>query len=188
MRKMTAAKLHFQNSERVIDRRGASLIMPVSHSQELVPFQVRRNWRTLAWLGKLAVAFLALMLLGAAAFAQKAGTEGGGSRFSDELTKDNSAVVAASAEQIQGVLRGDPGLLLELKQWIANEVAKRGQVLLEDDLSDAEILRRLAWDRDLRLAATRLLQRYGHLLPSAKPFKTLHHRFGGNLGERASLD
>jgi protein involved in polysaccharide export with SLBB domain len=142
MRRMNAAKSHFQNSERVIDR---------------------------AWLGKLTMALLALLLLGAAAFAQKAGTEGGGNRFSDELTKDNSAVVAASAEQIQAVLRSDPGLLLELKQWIANEVAKRGQVLLEEDLSDAEILRRLTWDRDLRLSATRLLQRYGHLLPSAKP-------------------
>jgi protein involved in polysaccharide export with SLBB domain len=103
------------------------------------------------------------------AFAQKAEIEGGASRYSDELQKDNSAVVAASPEQIEGVLRTDPGLLLALKQWIANEVAKRGQVLVEDDLTDAEILRRLTWDRDLRLAATRLLQRYGHLLPSPKP-------------------
>jgi protein involved in polysaccharide export with SLBB domain len=110
-----------------------------------------------------------LLLLNATAFAQKAGTEGGGSRYRDELQKDDSAMVAASAEQIQSVLRSDSGLLLELKQWIASEVAKRGQVLLEEDLSDLEVLRRLTWDRDLRLAATRMLQRYGHLLPTAKP-------------------
>ena len=80
MSKMIAAGFHC----------GPSLITPVSHSQERGVFRVRRNWRMLAWVRKLAVAFLALMFLGATAFAQKAGTEGGGSRFSDELTKDNS--------------------------------------------------------------------------------------------------
>jgi protein involved in polysaccharide export with SLBB domain len=118
---------------------------------------------------QIASVLVMFLLLSATGFAQKAGTEGGASRYPDELQKDNSAVVAASAEQIEGVLRTDPGLLLELKQWISNEVAKRGQVLLEEDLSDAEVLRRLGWDRDLRLAATRMLQRYGHLLPTPKP-------------------
>ena len=111
----------------------------------------------------------AFLLLAMPAFGQRTGTEGGGRRASDELNEDNAAVVAASPEQIAGVLAADPGLLLELKQWIASQAAGRGQVVLEQDLTDAEILRRLTWDREFRLAATRLLQRYGHLLPNIKP-------------------
>ena len=118
---------------------------------------------------KVSAFILAFVLLSPYAFGQGVRTEGAGSRPPDELIKDNAAVVAASPEQIASVLRSDPGLFLELKQWIANEAASRGQVVVEQDLSDSEILRRLSWDREFRLAATRLLQRYGHLLPNILP-------------------
>src|SRR5258706_12538817 len=80
---------------------------------------------------RLFAGILAVLLLGASASGQKISTEGASRRSPDQLKEDDAAVVAASPDQITAVLRSDPGLFLELKQWIANEVATRGQVILE---------------------------------------------------------
>ena len=140
----------------------------IIRGQSIHPSCTRDLGRAFSQYG-LSLFVLAFLLTGVSMFGQAARTEGSGSRSPDELKSDNAAVVAASPDQIAGVLRSDPGLFLELKQWIANQVAGRGQVVLEQDLTDAEILRRLSWDREFRLAATRLLQRYGHLLPTIRP-------------------
>ena len=133
-----------------------------------------------------AVLVLALLGLGTSAFAQAIRAEGSGVRSADELTKDNAAVVSASPEQIAAVLRSDSGLTLELKRWIAKEATTRGQVVLETDLTDAEIVRRLTWDREFRVAATRLLQRYGHLLPKIIPDSEVAREKLEDRQERAS--
>src|ERR1700686_1820845 len=82
-----------------------------------------------------------------------------------ELAKDNLDRVAASESQIAAVLNGSPGLLVELKSWVAKDAADRGQLLKDGDLTDAAIYARLAQDQHFRAAATRLLQQYGYLLP-----------------------
>jgi protein involved in polysaccharide export with SLBB domain len=81
------------------------------------------------------------------------------------LTEDNLNLVAASQSEINDVLRQNPGLLVELKRWMAKDAADRGQILEESDLEDSAIMLRLGQDQKFRAAATRLLQSYGYLLP-----------------------
>jgi polysaccharide biosynthesis/export protein len=92
-----------------------------------------------------------------------------GAISASELAKGNLDRVAASESQITSVLNANPGLLVELKRWVAEDAADRGQLLRDSDLTDAAILSRLGGDVRLRVAATRLLQRYGYLLPKANP-------------------
>ena len=86
-----------------------------------------------------------------------------------DLARDNLDYVAASSIQIREVLAKDAGLLVELKRYVAKEASDNGQVVQESMLSDQAIFARLDRDIRFRSVATRLLQRYGYLLPSANP-------------------
>jgi polysaccharide export outer membrane protein len=86
-----------------------------------------------------------------------------------DLSTQNLNRVAASAAQIEEVLRKDPGLLVELKRLVAKEATDRGQIVQDTDLSDQAIFTRLRDDSAFRGVATRLLQRYGHLIPQFNP-------------------
>jgi hypothetical protein len=86
-----------------------------------------------------------------------------------DLAKENYNRVAASAMDIKGVLLGNPGLMVELKNLIAKEASDSGQVVNEDDLTDQAISGRLINDVAFRAAATRLVQRYRYLLPRVNP-------------------
>jgi hypothetical protein len=46
-----------------------------------------------------------------------------------ELEKENFSRVAAAPSQIKEVLSKEPGLLVELKRWIAKEASDNGQVV-----------------------------------------------------------
>ena len=83
-----------------------------------------------------------------------------------DLARENLGRVAASAAQIRGVLVRDEGLLVELKRWVAKEATDNGQVVDDSTLRDQAIFDRLELDTKFRSVATRLLQRYGYLLPS----------------------
>jgi protein involved in polysaccharide export with SLBB domain len=86
-----------------------------------------------------------------------------------ELAIQNLDRVAASAEQIEEVLRKDPGLMVELKRWVAKEATDNGQVVEDSEITDQAIFDRLAHDVPFRSVATRLLQRYGFLMPTVNP-------------------
>ena len=86
-----------------------------------------------------------------------------------ELTKENLGRVGASPNQIQAVLRQQPGLLVELKRWVAQEAASNGQIVKDSDLTDQKIFARLVSDTQFRSVATRLLERYGYLVPKLNP-------------------
>ncbi len=86
-----------------------------------------------------------------------------------DLEMDNLLRVAASPEQIQGVLLGEPGILVELKRWIAKEASDNGQVVNDEDLTDYAVFDRLRTDVAFRSVATRLVQRYGYLRPTVNP-------------------
>lgn len=102
-----------------------------------------------------------------------------------ELAKDNLNHVAASSAQIRGVLVRDAGLLVELKRWVAKEAADSGQVVEDSDLSDQAIFDRLDRDVGFRSVATRLLQKYGYLLPATNPDSSLGKEEDLILKERA---
>ena len=86
-----------------------------------------------------------------------------------DLAKENLARVAASASQLQAVLVRDPGILVELKLWVAKEATDNGQIVEDSALTGQAILDRLDHDVKFRSIATQLVQRYGYLLPILNP-------------------
>ncbi len=85
------------------------------------------------------------------------------------LAAENLSRVAASATQVEDLLRKEPGLLVELKRWVAKEATDRGQILDDAELTDQAIFERLTRELEFRARATRLLQRYGYLMPKLNP-------------------
>jgi len=102
-----------------------------------------------------------------------------------ELAKDNYSRVAASPAQIKTVLVQDAGLLVELKLWIAKDATDNGQVVEDADLSEDAIFERLDRDLAFRSVATRLLRRYGYLMPTPDPNSNLGKEQEFVLKERA---
>lgn len=86
-----------------------------------------------------------------------------------DLSKENLGRVAASATQIREVLVKDAGILVELKRWVAKEATDNGQIVEDSALTDDAIFERLNRDPAFRSVATRLVQRYGYLLPEINP-------------------
>ena len=102
-----------------------------------------------------------------------------------DLAKENLSRVSASSVQIQEVLLKDTGLLVELKRWVAKEATDNGQVVEDSNLSDQAIFDRLDRDVAFRSVATRLLQKYGYLLPSPNPDSSFGKEEDLLLKERA---
>ena len=86
-----------------------------------------------------------------------------------ELARHNLAQVGASAEDIKVVLVKSPGLMVEVKRWVAKDATDQGQIITEHDLADDAIFERLQNDVRFRSAITQLLQRYGYLMPVVNP-------------------
>jgi polysaccharide biosynthesis/export protein len=102
-----------------------------------------------------------------------------------ELAKENSDRVAAAAPEIQAILAKDSGLLVELKHIVAREATSNGQVVDDTELTDQAIFDRLTHDVGFRATATRLLRRYGYLLPAFNPNSEIAKQQDLVLKERA---
>jgi polysaccharide export outer membrane protein len=103
---------------------------------------------------------------------QREPLDGSAARRSSEasdLVKENLDRVGASAEQIRAVLTKEPGIMVELKRWVARDAANSGQIVEDSALSDQGIFERLDQDLMFRAVATRLVQRYGYLSPAINP-------------------
>lgn len=145
----------------------------------------RVDWPSIVSLTVRAVA-CAVLLWGATASAQQRRNESSTVPPTD-LALDNLELVGASEAQIGDVLRKDPGLLVELKRWVAKDAADRGQVVQDSDLSDGAIFTRLSSDQKFRAVATRLLQRYGYLLPKLNPDSEQAHERDLFMQERVRI-
>jgi protein involved in polysaccharide export with SLBB domain len=88
---------------------------------------------------------------------------------SSDLGRENLSRVAASATELKIVLLKDPGLMVELRRWIAKDATDHGQVISDSDLTNDAIFERLATDSQFRSVATQLVQRYGYLIPRVNP-------------------
>jgi len=103
----------------------------------------------------------------------------------DDIVADNLDRVAATADQILEVVNKDTGLIVELKSAIARDAGESGQILEESDLSDTALATRLREDLRTRVLATRLLRRYGYLVPKVNPDSDLAQEQKLVLQERA---
>src|SRR5258707_2283536 len=88
---------------------------------------------------------------------------------SPDIISDNLDKVAASADQILEVVNKEAGLMVELKRLLAQDAGVSGQILEESDLTDVAVAERLRSELRARVLATRLLQRYGYLVPRLNP-------------------
>ena len=104
-----------------------------------------------------------------------------------DLANQNMSRVAAAAPQIQAVLARDAGILVELKTWVAKEATDNGQVVDDSMLTDQAIFDRLDRDIEFRAVATRLVQRYGYLLPGVNPDSEIAKQQELVLKERAHI-
>src|SRR5260370_40895565 len=59
--------------------------------------------------------------------------------------------------------------MVELKRAIAQEAGESGQILEESDLNEGAVAERLHEDLRTRGLATRVLRKYGYLLPKLNP-------------------
>lgn len=154
---------------------------------------------SLGWAAREAAAIvLALSLTSSAAqpqqqsqpaAAQRSGSEtsqGVPARLPD-IISDNLDRVAASADQILEVVNKEAGLMVELKRLLAQDAGVSGQILEESDLTDVAVAERLRSDLRARVLATRLLQRYGYLVPRLNPDSDLQAEQKLVLQERAQI-
>lgn len=107
-------------------------------------------------------------------------------RASADLVTDNLDRVAASADQILDLLNKDAGLMVEFKRLLAQEAGANGQILDENDLTDGAVHEKLNGDLRARVLATRLLRRYGYLLPKVNPDSELAAERNLILQDRAN--
>jgi polysaccharide biosynthesis/export protein len=115
------------------------------------------------------VSCAAALLFAGGARAQSQPAKDGRISESTDLEKENQSYVAAAPAEIENILRANPGLMIELKRWVAEEATQQGRILGEADLSDGAIDERLREDTKFRAVATKLLQRYGYLTPALEP-------------------
>src|SRR5437667_12146645 len=77
--------------------------------------------------------------------------------------------------------------MVELKRLLAQDAGVTGQILEESDLTDGAVAERLRSDLRARVLATRLLQRYGYLVPRLNPDSDLGAERKLVLQERAQV-
>jgi len=86
-----------------------------------------------------------------------------------ELAKQNMSHVAASVGQLVIIFHRDPGMMVELKRWVAKDATDHGQLISDADLTDEAIFDRLENDIEFRSLATALVQKFGYLKPTLNP-------------------
>lgn len=125
--------------------------------------------RTMGAAWAITATFAALVAVVFSVTATQAQTQQAGQAPPSDLARQNYERVAATASQIQVVLRKDAGLMVELKRWVAKDATDHGQLVSDSDLTDQAIYDRLESDVQFRSVATLLLQKYGYLLPQINP-------------------
>lgn len=101
-----------------------------------------------------------------------------------ELARQNMERVAASVGQLVAILHKDPGLMVEVKKWIAKDATDHGQLISDSDLTDEAIFDRLENDVAFRSVTTALVQKYGYLQPTVNPQSPLAQEQALLLQER----
>lgn len=101
-----------------------------------------------------------------------------------DLGRENFSRVAASATEIKAVLLKEPGILVEVKGWVAKDATDHGQVISDSDLTNDAIFERLESDSQFRSIATTIVQKYGYLVPRVNPDSDLAKEHDLLIAER----
>ena len=83
------------------------------------------------------------------------------------------------------ILHRDPGLMVELKRWVAKDATAHGQLIADSDLTDEAIFDRLENDIAFRALATRLVQEFGYINPTVNPQSAIGEQQQLLIRERA---
>ena len=160
--------------------------------KQIFPSGMKSVFRNLVFIGFILVIVLTTLSFGRAQTptpqnAQGTNTSVDSRRLSQssELANENYEHLAAAPRQVQEVLLKDPGLLVELKRLAIKEATDNGQIVEDSALTDQAIFERLEQDIKFRSLATRLVQRYGYLLPSFNPESEIAKQRDLVLKERA---
>jgi protein involved in polysaccharide export with SLBB domain len=81
--------------------------------------------------------------------------------------QEAEAKVSFSAETIIGMLRHEPGLLLQVKKMLVRKAFEQGRVLEQSDLTDDQVFRLLRDDENIRILATHEIEDRSYI--RAKP-------------------
>ncbi len=103
---------------------------------------------------------------------------------SSDLGRDNFSRVAASATEIKAVLLKEPGIMVEVKRWVAKDATDHGQLISDSDLTTDAIFERLESDSQFRSIATIIVQKYGYLVPRVNPDSELAKEHDLLIAER----
>jgi polysaccharide biosynthesis/export protein len=133
------------------------------------------------WLGFL---FL-LLVFPVSAVAQSPRSSPDRAPIGSELGRQNMSRVAASSIELKAILLRDPGLMVELKRWVAKDATDHGQIVRDADLTNDAIYDRLENDVEFRAVATVLVQQYGYLVPQINPESELAKEHALLIQERS---
>jgi len=122
---------------------------------------------------RLALGAAITLLLCAIGIAQRRSAPGTESDvFLSRAEQDAEQKVSFSADTIIGVLRREPGLLLQVKRALVRKAYEQGRILEQEDLTDEALFRLLRTDSNVRILATHEIE--DRLYIRAKP--TLEER------------
>ena len=79
--------------------------------------------------------------------------------------RDPEPMVSLSAATISEILRREPGLLLEVKRLLVRKAYEQGRLLDPADLTDDALFRLLREDDNIRVLATREIERREYIRP-----------------------
>jgi protein involved in polysaccharide export with SLBB domain len=126
---------------------------------------MRKSDSPLRW-SAIAVVVVGTMSLCVPARAQSYSSDRAGVQKS-RAEQEADAKVAFSAETIIGILRHEPGLLLQVKKVLVREAYEQGRVLEESDLTDDKVFQLLRENQQIRVLATHEIEDRAYI--RAKP-------------------
>jgi protein involved in polysaccharide export with SLBB domain len=150
----------------------------------MTPLRFDGNARGLPKARKLLCTSLSLAFVALSGFGQ---TRQQASVSQTELARQNLSHVAASVGQLVVILHRDPGLMVEVKRWIAKDATDHGQLIGDSDLAEEVIFDRLETDTTFRAVVTGLVQKYGYLQPLVNPESPLAKQQELLIQERVKL-
>ncbi|MGI9101560.1 MAG: SLBB domain-containing protein [Terriglobales bacterium] len=93
-----------------------------------------------------------------------------------QATRAAEEKVALSSDVIIGLLRSEPGLLLEFKKALVRKAYEQARILDPDDLTDDAVFELVRQDNNIRVIATQEIERRGYIRAKPTAEEAQRHR------------